>query len=106
MASSKVHVEGTLSEDEKAALLARQKKVAAIVELTKVMMVFLSSGGMPSGHLYAYVMGTCSFEVYNFIIASLKQGKLIDESGFFIKLTPGGQKMADIYKAELIKEGE
>ncbi len=40
--------------------------------------------GMPSGHLYAQLMGLMSLDVYNKMLSELKQEGRISESGYFL----------------------
>ncbi len=41
--------------------------------------------GLPSGHLYAMVMGVASLELYDQIIQSFKTNGLITDKGYLLK---------------------
>lgn len=40
--------------------------------------------GVPSGHLYAVLMGKMSLDIYEVLIGALKSTKLITEDGFHV----------------------
>ena len=40
--------------------------------------------GVPSGHLYAHLLGIMSLDIYNKMLSELKQEGRISESGFFL----------------------
>ncbi len=45
-------------------------------------------GEVPSGHLYAHVMGHLTMEQYNSLIGIMKRTGLITESGHVLKVAP------------------
>lgn len=51
--------------------------------------------GMPSGHLYAALMGRMTLDHYNDILSILKGCSLVSESGYFLTLTDDGVKVWD-----------
>ncbi len=43
--------------------------------------------GIPSGHLYAQLMGLMSLDVYNKMLSELKAEGRVSESGYFLTVT-------------------
>jgi hypothetical protein len=41
-------------------------------------------GSVPSGHLYAQLMGILTLDQYNAIIDALKSAKMVSESGYLL----------------------
>ena len=66
-----------MSNQEKQAVGAF-KKVLAVAETIRELK------GVPSGHLYAQLMGFFSLEEYNKTIEILKNGDLVKEENFFL----------------------
>jgi hypothetical protein len=58
--------------------IARRNEVAKFIALTLAEAI-QSLGRVPSGELYAQVMGHLTLEQYNATISVLKHGKLIEE---------------------------
>lgn len=48
----------------------------------------LELGGIPSGHLYAQLMGKMTLDQYNDIIGLLKDSALVSESGHYLTANP------------------
>lgn len=46
------------------------------------------SGGIPSGHLYARLMGQCSLDVYNFLLNTLIESGRVKQFNFFLTAVP------------------
>jgi hypothetical protein len=59
------------------------KKFLAIVEAVAELIRDL--GSVPSGHLYARLSSHFSLDQYNKILAILKHGKMVEESGFVLR---------------------
>lgn len=63
-------------------------KERAFIEIVASLGVAIKSlGEVPSGHLYARVMGHLSLEQYNSFIAVLKQQGLVSEKGHLLTWT-------------------
>lgn len=45
------------------------------------------TGGIPSGHLYARLMGNCSLDTYNLLIATLQEAGKIQVMAHYITRT-------------------
>jgi len=58
---------------------------AAMTLIMVVAEAVRQAGEIPSGHLYATVMGSLSLEAYNTVIERLKKAKLIKEENYLIK---------------------
>lgn len=64
----------------------RSKEIMAYVELAKCLAKTIRElGEVPSGHLYAMVMGQMNLEQYNRIIQVLKDTKCIEERNYLLK---------------------
>lgn len=71
--------EAGYSTKEMRALLYVVDTVAqAICEMTHM------SGGIPSGHLYSFMMSIMSLDTYNSILGLLKKAGLVAEHGHFL----------------------
>ena len=64
----------------------REEKIKAAWQGVKDVIVdtVKDLNGTPSGHLYAHLMGMMSLDIYNKMIAELKQEGKIKESGHFL----------------------
>lgn len=81
-----------------------RKALDAVIAMIDMVLV-ASENGVPNGHLYARMMGVCSFDQYMQLIAKVKKMGFIEESGNFLTLTESGRKALDNTKARLAKEG-
>lgn len=57
---------------------------AVISATTAVAEMIRVSGSIPSGELYALVMGTLSLNSYNAVIGTLKRAKLVEERSYLL----------------------
>ena len=62
-------------------------------------------GGIPSGHLYAALMGRMSLEEFNMLIGICKEGGLLIDAHHLLTLTPKGQEMAKKIETTLQSKG-
>lgn len=65
-----------------------QKKTALVETLKALYEAILASGGIPSGHLYARLMGHMTLDQYNTLIGLLKTYGMVTESGYFLTAIP------------------
>lgn len=71
--------------------------VAKALELAKAVLdVIIAAGpnGMPSGELYAHLMGKISIETYGSLIGMLKRLGLVAESNHLLTATSKGKEMS------------
>lgn len=62
-------------------MVTKEQVTAAVQKMVMVGMAVKEAGpeGIPSGHLYATLMGSMTLETYNRIIAELKRQRIINE---------------------------
>lgn len=62
-----------------------KEQITAAVQTIKVVAdIIRLKGSIPSGHMYAELMGHLSLEMYNSVIARLKGAGLVKESGHLL----------------------
>ena len=69
---------------------AKQKQFKAMIEITKILGEFIhaaGTNGIPSGHLYAMVMGQMNIDIYNYTIGILKDAGVITEQNHLLRWT-------------------
>lgn len=69
----------------------REQIEAAIGLIVEIGRVIQAKKIIPSGELYALVMGTLSIYEYNTAIAKLKQAGVVRERGFLLEWTGPGE---------------
>lgn len=66
--------------------MTREEKAKAAWQAVKdiIFDTVKDTNGVPSGHLYAMLMGHMSLDIYNKLVSELKQEGKIQESGYFL----------------------
>ena len=70
------------------------QKNAIIATMAAIYETIRDLGGVPSGHLYARLMGRMSLDTYNLMISTLKQQGLVSESGHYLTANALPEKAA------------
>ena len=65
--------------------MTKEEVRAAMSVVLAVSEAIRALGEVPSGHLYAQLMGTLSLESYNKIIKTIKNTGLVEESGHVLR---------------------
>ena len=68
-------------------MATKQEIGAAITAIKAIADAIRELGEVPSGHLYAHLMGKMSLADYNKVIGILKGATLVSESGNLLKWT-------------------
>lgn len=63
--------------------------VIAVIEAVYEAIAAAGAEGIPSGHLYAALMGVMNLDTYNGIISGLKSNGKITDNGYLLKSTKG-----------------
>jgi len=66
---------------------AKQKQFKALIEITKIVGEFIEAAGtngIPSGHLYAMLMGRMNIDTYNYIFGILKDAGVVTEQNHLL----------------------
>jgi hypothetical protein len=65
--------------------MTQEQKINAAVEITKAIAIAIKDlGSVPSGHLYAQLMGSMSLENYEGAIGVLKRLGLVEEKNYLL----------------------
>lgn len=65
--------------------MTREQIAAAVKQLAALAEAIREVGEIPSGHLYAQVMGVMSLEAYASAIRALKNAKLVEEKNHLLR---------------------
>jgi hypothetical protein len=60
------------------------KRQAAVQIVLSVADAIKDLGSVPSGHLYAHLMGQMTLDDYNFIIGTLKEAGVVEETNYLL----------------------
>lgn len=75
-------------------ITAEQKKSALAEALQLLYEAIRDLGGVPSGHLYARLMGHMTLDQYNSLIGLLKTYGMVKETNFYLTAIPLQEKKA------------
>lgn len=78
------------------------KKYQTLTCLALATVATAGSVGIPSGHLYAQLMTHCSLSEFESVIATLRNGELITETSYLLKITEKGKPLG-LQLAEIIQ---